>query len=116
MGQILRTPLDLLHPDTAQKVHNSQLQRELIASLWYKKSCSLEITMGMSGSEISGPLSIHVITDKGVHVALHWHIDHLRIHHSDSAYQSPEEAGDDWVMMSTSLGTDISLPSLLWFR
>ena len=106
-GRRLRTHLDLLHPDTSNRVIDKQ-EKSIstnkaprtfkIGDKLFAKNFHGTQWIPVVVCKVSGPLSYHVKTEDKI--VLPRHVDHLRIRYSDNPEQ-PEwnEESDDWILM-----------------
>uniref|UniRef100_A0A1X7TEG4 Integrase catalytic domain-containing protein n=1 Tax=Amphimedon queenslandica TaxID=400682 RepID=A0A1X7TEG4_AMPQE len=91
IGRRLRTHLDLLHPNTANRVadkvkrgvSDKSARKFLTGDKLYAKKFSSSNWVPVELVEVTGPLSYHVRTGEGL--VLRRHVDHLRKRHPDSA-------------------------------
>ena len=116
MGRRLRTHLDLLHPDVAQRVERKQ-QKELgkkaprrfhVGDKLFAKNFQSSNWIPVTVSKVLGPLSYQVTTSEGI--VLRRHVDHLRVRHCDHSEDKELETSDDWTMApseSKSLPTPV---------
>uniref|UniRef100_A0A1X7VGW6 Integrase catalytic domain-containing protein n=1 Tax=Amphimedon queenslandica TaxID=400682 RepID=A0A1X7VGW6_AMPQE len=90
MGRRLRTHLDLLHPNTANRVadkvkrgvSDKSARKFLTGDKLYAKEFSRSNWVPVELVEVTGPLSYHVRTREGL--VLRRHVDHLRKRNPDS--------------------------------
>ena len=114
MGRRLRTHLDLLHPDTANRVADKiqksastkPPRRFSIGDKLYAKEFQSSNWLPVEVVKITGPLSYHVKTEDGL--VLRRHIDHLRKRHSDNTVELNND--DEGIMQDRFSDSTDTLP------
>ena len=109
MGRRLRTRLDLIHPDTSQKVIRKQGNVENSSTPRHFKVGDKLYAKDFSGKgkwfpasviKVTGPISYKLKTQSGHFIRRH--LDHLRVRYlPDNTVTDPRTDHDDWSVSST---------------
>ena len=117
MGRRLRTHLDLLHPDIAQKVQDKQQKITgkkpprvfQVDDKVYAKNFHGAKWISAIVSKVAGPLSYQVTTNEGT--ILRRHVDHLRVRYDDSELTEESEETDEWITMPSRTFANRTVPT-----
>ena len=117
MGRRLRTHLDLLHPDIAQKVQDKQQKITgkkpprvfQVDDKVYAKNFHGAKWISAIVSKVADPLSYQVTTNEGT--ILRRHVDHLRVRYDDSELTEESEETDEWITMPSRTFANRTVPT-----
>ena len=117
MGRRLRTHLDLLHPDIAQKVQDKQQKITWkkpprvfqVDDKVYAKNFHGAKWISAIVSKVAGPLSYQVTTNEGT--ILRRHVDHLRVRYDDSELTEESEETEEWITMPSRTFANRTVPT-----